>query len=43
MLIVDLVKIPVLVSLSVVATILVLSVLASLWYSRKRKDVTPGH
>ena len=43
MLIVDLVKIPVLVSLSVVATILVFSVLASLWYSRKRKDVTPGH
>ena len=43
MLIVDLVKVPVLVSLSVVATILVLSVLASLWYSRKRKDVTPGH
>jgi tellurite resistance protein TerC len=43
MLIVDLVKIPVLVSLSVVATILVLSVLASLWYSRKRAGGTPGH
>jgi hypothetical protein len=43
MLIVDLVKIPVLVSLSVVETILVLSVLDSLWNSRTRKDVTPGH
>ena len=43
MLIVDLVKIPVLVSLSVVATILVLSVLASLWYSRKRASGTSGH
>jgi len=43
MLIVDWVKIPVAVSLSVVASILVLSVLASLWHSRKQSDVTPGH
>ena len=43
MLIVDWVKIPVLVSLSVVATILLFSVLASLWYSRKREEQTPGH
>lgn len=43
MLIVDWFKIPVLLSLGVVATILVISVLASLWYTARRKDGTPGH